>query len=160
MLVVSAERGGLYANVNRMVHFEEPDTELKRRHEACEILLRRMREEVTRPGRTLADAFKVCQRFYAEAGFPDEWRLHHRGGLTVYTSRESIATPPAYAARDTGGSGFRLAPLYYRGQSGGDVHPHQRRVRTDYRPFHRWWVRECYAYGLLRDRGHEAAVHL
>jgi len=93
MLVVSAERGGLYANVNRMVHFEEPDTELKRRHEACEILLRRMREEVTRPGRTLADAFKVCQRFYAEAGFPDEWRLHHQGGLTGYTSREIIATP-------------------------------------------------------------------
>jgi len=93
MLVVSAERGGLYANVTRMVHFEEPDKELERRQEACETILRRMREEATRPGRTLADAFEVCQRFYSEAGFPDEWRLHHQGGLTGYTSREIIATP-------------------------------------------------------------------
>jgi Xaa-Pro dipeptidase len=93
MLVVSAERGGLYANVTRIVHFEEPDTELKRRQEACETILRRMREEATRPGRTLADAFADCRRFYAEEGFPEEWRLHHQGGLTGYASREIIATP-------------------------------------------------------------------
>jgi Xaa-Pro dipeptidase len=93
MLVVSAERGGLYANVTRMVHFEEPDPELKRRQEACETILRRMREEATRPGRTLADAFEDCRRFYAEEGYPDEWRLHHQGGLTGYASREIVATP-------------------------------------------------------------------
>lgn len=93
MLVVSAERGGLYANVTRMVHFEEPDPELMRRYEACETILRRMREEATHPGRTLAAAFEDCQRFYAEAGFPDEWRLHHQGGLTGYGSREVIVTP-------------------------------------------------------------------
>jgi Xaa-Pro aminopeptidase len=93
MLVVSAERGGLYANVTRMVYFDEPDAELKRRQEACETILRRMREEATRPGRTLADAFADCRRFYAEEGFPDEWRLHHQGGLTGYASREVIATP-------------------------------------------------------------------
>jgi len=93
MLVVSAECGGLYANVTRMVHFEEPDPELKRRQEACETILLRMREEATRPGRTLADAFEDCRRFYAEEGFPDEWRLHHQGGLTGYASREIIAAP-------------------------------------------------------------------
>jgi len=52
-----------------------------------------MRQEATRPGRTLADAFDDCRRFYAEAGFPDEWRLHHQGGITGYASREVIATP-------------------------------------------------------------------
>jgi antitoxin VapB len=93
MLVVSAERGGLYANVTRFVHFEEPDEELKRRSGACETILRHMRERATRPGRTLADAFKDCQRFYAETGFPDEWKLHHQGGMTGYASREIIATP-------------------------------------------------------------------
>ena len=93
MLVVSAERGGLYANVTRMVNFEEPDAELERRQEACEMILGRMREEATRPGRTLADAFADCRRFYAEAGFPDEWKLHHQGGMTGYASREIIATP-------------------------------------------------------------------
>jgi Xaa-Pro aminopeptidase len=93
MVVVSAERGGLYANVTRMVHFEEPDVEVERRQKACETILNRMREEATRPGRTLAEAFADCQRFYAEEGFPEEWRLHHQGGMTGYVSREVIATP-------------------------------------------------------------------
>jgi Xaa-Pro dipeptidase len=93
MLVVSAERGGLYANVTRMVHFEEPDAEVERRQKACETILNRMREEATTPGHTLADAFADCQRFYAEVGFPEEWKLHHQGGMTGYASREVIATP-------------------------------------------------------------------
>jgi Xaa-Pro dipeptidase len=93
MLVVSAERGGLYANVTQMVHFEEPDAEAARRQKACETILNRMREEATRPGRTLAEAFADCQRFYAEEDFPEEWRLHHQGGMTGYVSREVIATP-------------------------------------------------------------------
>jgi hypothetical protein len=40
----------------------------------------------------LADAFEDCQRFYAEVGFRDEWKLHHQGGMTGYASREVIAT--------------------------------------------------------------------
>ena len=95
MLVVCAERGGLYANLTRIVDFEEPDQETTRRQEASETILRRMREEATRPGRTLADAFTDCQRFYAEEGFPDGWRGHHQGGMTGYASREIIATPAA-----------------------------------------------------------------
>jgi Xaa-Pro dipeptidase len=93
MLVASAERGGLYANLTRIVVLAEVDPELTRRQRACEEILARMREEATRPGRTLAEAFADCQRFYADAGFPDEWRLHHQGGVTGYGSRELIATP-------------------------------------------------------------------
>jgi Xaa-Pro dipeptidase len=91
-LVASAERGGLYANLTWIVELDEPEPELARRVRACEELLGRMRDEATRPGRTLAEAFADCRRFYAEAGFPDEWRLHHQGGLTGYASRELIAT--------------------------------------------------------------------
>jgi Xaa-Pro dipeptidase len=93
MLVASAERGGLYANLTRIVEFEEPDAELARRLRACQEILARMRDEATRPGRTLAEVFETCEGFYADAGFPDEWRLHHQGGLTGYASRELIATP-------------------------------------------------------------------
>jgi Xaa-Pro aminopeptidase len=95
MLVVCAERGGLFANLTRIVDFREPDPETARRQEACAEILRRMREEATRPGRTLAEAFEECRRFYAEAGFPDGWRDHHQGGMTGYASREVVATPDA-----------------------------------------------------------------
>jgi Xaa-Pro dipeptidase len=91
MLVACAERGGLFANLTRMVYFEEPDPETVRRQDACEEVLRRMREEATRAGHTLAQAFEDCRRFYAEAGFPEGWRDHHQGGMTGYASREVIA---------------------------------------------------------------------
>jgi Xaa-Pro dipeptidase len=93
MLVVSAERGGLYANMTRMVWLDEPDADIASRQAACDEILGRMREEATRPGRTLADAFADVRRFYADAGFPGEERLHHQGGTTGYGSRETIATP-------------------------------------------------------------------
>jgi len=93
MLVASAQRGGLYANLTRMVWLDAPDPEAARRQEACDEILTRMREEATRPGRTLADAFDDICRFYAEAGFADQWRLHHQGGVTGYASSEVIATP-------------------------------------------------------------------
>ena len=93
MLVVSAERGGLYANLTRFVELEEPDVRLARRIAAVEEILERMRLEATRPGITLADAFATCRGFYRDAGFADEIQLHHQGGLTGYASRELIATP-------------------------------------------------------------------
>ena len=93
MLVVCAERGGLFVSLTRMIYFQEPDSQTARRQEACEEVLRRMREEATREGRTLAQAFEDCRRFYAEAGFPEGWRDHHQGGMTGYASREVIATP-------------------------------------------------------------------
>jgi len=93
MLVVCGERAGLYANLTRFVHFTEPDPEIQERFEACGVILRRMREEATRPGRSLAEAFGDCRRFYSELDFPEEWKMHHQGGLTGYASREVIATP-------------------------------------------------------------------
>jgi len=101
LVVVCAERGGLYANLSRFVHFEPPDAELAARLEACQGILTRMRE-ATRPGRTLGDLFDDCRRFYAEAGHPDGWRHHHQGGLTGYRSREVIAAPGAALEIATG----------------------------------------------------------
>jgi Xaa-Pro dipeptidase len=93
MLVVCAERSGLFVSLTRMIYFREPDPKTARRQEACEEILRRMREEATRKGRTLAQSFEDCRRFYAEAGYPEGWRDHHQGGMTGYASREVIATP-------------------------------------------------------------------
>jgi Xaa-Pro aminopeptidase len=102
MLVVSAERGGLYANVTRFAWFDEPDAEIERRQSACDFVLERLRLDLTRPGRTLAEVFADIGRLYTEAGFPGEERLHHQGGLTGYTSREVIATPAAHHVIEPG----------------------------------------------------------
>lgn len=102
MLVASAQRGGLYANLTHIAWFEQPDPETARRQAACDEILQRMRTEATRPGRTLADAFADCRRFYADAGFADEWRLHHQGGMAGYLSREVIATPHTDVPIETG----------------------------------------------------------
>jgi Xaa-Pro dipeptidase len=96
MLVVCAERGGLFVSLTRMIYFQGPDPQTARRQEACEEVLRRMREQATRGGRTMAQAFEDCRRFYAEAGFPEGWRDHHQGGMTGYASREIIATPETH----------------------------------------------------------------
>ncbi len=103
MLVVCAEKNGLYVSLTRIVHLvEEPDEDFERRQLACEEILHRMREEATRTGHSLADAFAYCKRFYAEAGFPDEWRLHHQGGIAGYAAREVIATPKTRQAIEVG----------------------------------------------------------
>jgi Xaa-Pro dipeptidase len=98
MLVASAERGGLYANLTRIVELEEPDAELARRKAACDEILTRMREEATRAGRTLSEAFADCIRFYDDTGYECEWTLHHQGGSTGYASREVIASPDTHDA--------------------------------------------------------------
>jgi Xaa-Pro aminopeptidase len=93
IIVASAQRGGLYANLTRIAWLEEPDPEIVRRQAACDEILARTRDEATLPGRALSDVFADIRCFYADAGFPDEWRLHHQGGVTGYASREVIATP-------------------------------------------------------------------
>lgn len=102
MIVASAQRGGLYANLTRMAWLGDPDPETARRQAACDEILARTREEATRPGRSLAEVFAEVQRLYAEAGFPGEWRLHHQGGITGYASREVIATPHTHVPIEPG----------------------------------------------------------
>lgn len=92
MVAVCAERGGLYANLTCILVFDRIDKETVRRQRACETILQRMRE-ATVPGRTLAEVFEDCKKFYAQEGFPGEWKNHHQGGLTGYASREMISTP-------------------------------------------------------------------
>lgn len=93
MLVACVERGGLYASLTRMVDFDEPSPDTARRQAATDEVLQRLRAEATRPGRTLGEVFGDLRRFYADAGFNDEWERHHQGGIAGFRSREVIATP-------------------------------------------------------------------
>ncbi len=92
MLVFCGRRQGLVAAMTRLVHFGEPEEDLKARHRAvCAVDAAAILG--TRPGRKVADIFADIQAAYAENGFADEWELHHQGGAIGYLGREFIADP-------------------------------------------------------------------
>lgn len=89
--VVCARRKGLIASVTRHVNFGSLSQEM------TDGYLRLLRVEAafldqTRPGATLAEAFKSGQEAYATEGFAhDEWTKHHQGGPTGYLPRDFLA---------------------------------------------------------------------
>ena len=91
LVALTGRRHGLHASLTRMVRLGRPDEDLVKRHAAVarvdsvEIL-------ASRPGRSLGDAMKKGMDQYAAEGWPDEWKLHHQGGLTGYAGREIFAT--------------------------------------------------------------------
>lgn len=92
MLVVVAERWGLHVALTRFAEFAPLNPDLLARVEAAERVHEAM-VSATRPGRTLGDVLAAGQAAYAEAGHPEEWTLHHQGGIIGYQGRERIATP-------------------------------------------------------------------
>lgn len=92
MLVAVAERWGLHVALTRIVELGPADDDLARRTEAVERVHAAMLA-MTRPGSTIGEVFAAAQQAYAAAGFPEEWRLHHQGGLLGYRPRERVATP-------------------------------------------------------------------
>src|SRR5690606_33775380 len=92
--IVCARRHGLVAAATRIVHFGSVSEDLAARHRAvAEIEAKAV--AATAPGRSAGEIFQVIQQAYADAGFPDEWRLHHQGGAIGYENREWIAVPGA-----------------------------------------------------------------
>ncbi|CAG9621103.1 M24 family metallopeptidase [Sutcliffiella rhizosphaerae] len=91
MLVLCAEKGGLVANVTRFVHFGSLPEELLINRKKLALIDVQM-NVATRPGRKVKDIFQKAVNAYAEAGYPEDWRLLHQGGLTGYASREFLAT--------------------------------------------------------------------
>jgi Xaa-Pro aminopeptidase len=92
MLIVVGERWGLNVALTRMRDLVPPEAETAHRQALTETVLERMRAASV-PGSTLGAVLAETQRAYADAGFPDEWKLHHQGGTIGYRSREVIATP-------------------------------------------------------------------
>lgn len=106
MLVIVAERGGLHAAVTRMGWLTgRPDAETVRRYRASARIDAALRA-ATVPGKTLSEVLAAGIRAYGDAGYPEEWRLHHQGGTVGYQPRETIATP---ASRETVEAGMAFA---------------------------------------------------
>jgi len=92
MVVLCAERHGLVVAITRLVHFGTQTDTLRRKHEAvCRV--DSALHAATKSGVRWCDALTVAQRAYADAGFADEWKLHHQGGPMGYAPRDFVATP-------------------------------------------------------------------
>jgi Xaa-Pro dipeptidase len=91
MVVICAEKWGLVANATRFVHFGELPQELKENKEKLAKIDVVMNTS-TRPGVEIREVFNRGLEAYAEAGYPEDWKLLHQGGLTGYASREFLAT--------------------------------------------------------------------
>lgn len=92
MLVACGRKWGLICSLTRLVYFGELPEVLRRKAEATALVDATL-IAATRPGATIGDVFEQGVQAYAAAGFPDEWRLHHQGGLAGYEGREIFATP-------------------------------------------------------------------
>jgi Xaa-Pro aminopeptidase len=92
LIAFTAERDGLYVSLTRVVSFGPAPAALAERVEAAAAVDAAVLA-ASRPGRTLGELFTVLQNEYAAQRSPDEWRLHHQGGITGYAGREVFATP-------------------------------------------------------------------
>ncbi len=92
MLVLCGRKWGLVASMTRLVHFAPLPDELRRKQEAVTQVDATL-IAASRPGARISDIFKKAVEAYKEVGYPDEWKLHHQGGLAGYEPREHIATP-------------------------------------------------------------------
>jgi Xaa-Pro aminopeptidase len=92
MLILCGRKWGLICSLTRFIHFGALPDEVRRKAEAVAKIDATM-ITATRPGHTMGEVFQQAQSAYVSSGFPDEWKLHHQGGLAGYAPREITATP-------------------------------------------------------------------
>ncbi len=92
MLIPCGRKWGLVCSITRLVHFGKLPDDVRRKAEACARVDATF-IAATRPGQSLSTIFGRAVAAYAEAGFADEWQLHHQGGPAGFEPREYLATP-------------------------------------------------------------------
>lgn len=92
MLVLCGRQYGLVASITRFIHFGAIPPSLKSKAEALAKVDATF-ITATQPGITMGEIFIKAIKAYEKAGFPDEWKLHHQGGLCGFEPREVAATP-------------------------------------------------------------------
>jgi antitoxin VapB len=89
---VCARRWGLVVSVGRYVHFSPLPEHVKREMRASAEICARL-QAGSKPGVKASELFAQAERWYAEHGFPDEWKPIHMGGAIGYAEREWVGHP-------------------------------------------------------------------
>jgi hypothetical protein len=101
MLVFSARRHGLVANLTRFVAFRP--LSMDERNEQQDILqVEATALDAVRPGQSLAAVYHALDAAYRHANRPDAIRAYHQGGITGYGARELSASPTSATGLEEG----------------------------------------------------------
>jgi Xaa-Pro dipeptidase len=92
LIVLLGQRGGLYVNCTRLVHFGPVADDLKRNFDAmCQVdATYILNSKVDVPYKKILAAGIAA---YNANGYPDEWKNFTQGGVIGYRSREFVVTP-------------------------------------------------------------------
>jgi antitoxin VapB len=92
MVVLCGRKWGLVCSLTRLVHFGKIPVEIQYKLNSVARIDAEFIKN-TRPGKTTGEVFSLAKEAYQKEGYPDEWQLHHQGGMTGYEPRESVAGP-------------------------------------------------------------------
>jgi Xaa-Pro aminopeptidase len=101
MLVFSARRHGLYANLTRFVSFR-PLTDDERNEQQDMLQVEATALDAVRPGQSLAAVYHALEAAYRHVNRPDAIRSYHQGGITGYAARELNASPVSATGLEAG----------------------------------------------------------
>lgn len=99
LAAVCARRRGLVASVSRVKSWGFP-TAQELNQQLLQVEAAAL--DSARPGQTLGQVLQQMQAAYQGIGQPDQWQLHHQGGLTGYRPREILAMPHSQVTLQTG----------------------------------------------------------
>jgi Xaa-Pro aminopeptidase len=83
LLAPAAAKWGLHVPASRMVYFEEPPEDIRRRFQAVATMQAAMVSSV-RPGVKLNDLLNLCFSLFESLGYPEERNVHYHGGPAGY----------------------------------------------------------------------------
>jgi len=91
-LNVCTRRWGLTVSTTRLVHFGKPPAALEKAWTDGPRVMAAM-WHASAPGNSLGDVLRAAQRAYSDIGHPDEWKLHHQGGMILGLERLYLVQP-------------------------------------------------------------------
>jgi Xaa-Pro dipeptidase len=88
---ICAKMYGLIISSTRTVEFEKDEKFEKQYMVNMEVDAEIL--DATYRSNSIGQVFFEIEKSYSSHGYPDEWRLHHQGGIAGYKTREIVATP-------------------------------------------------------------------
>ena len=85
MISCNARYKGLITKITRMAYFGDLPDDIREQYIKT-AHIENVMADATRPGVDELEVFELSRKLYAEAGYPEMWKVHHQGGPQSYTN--------------------------------------------------------------------------